>query len=108
MEVLYLINTLSSGKAELHILTFYRHLKRAGAEAVAYLKEGRGSRSLRPDFEGEGIRMVPLGSKRVFNGRHLLYAARLVKSERPDLFHTHLPQADVAGFFSGWLIPSVL
>jgi hypothetical protein len=51
-KVLHICNTLSAGGAELHLLTLCRYLKRLGVEkAVAYLKEGRGSRPLRPDFE---------------------------------------------------------
>jgi len=51
MKVFHLINTLSVGGAEIHLLTLCRHLKRLGVETVvAYLKEGKGSRPLRPDL----------------------------------------------------------
>ena len=108
MKVLHLINTLSVGGAELHLLTLCRHLKRAGVEVVvAYLKEGRGSRFLRSDFEAEGIRVVLLGGERVWDGRYLLRAATLIQRERLDLLHTHLPRADLVGSFGHWRVPSV-
>lgn len=99
MKVLHLINSLSAAGAELHLLTLCRHLKRAGVEVViAYLKEhAHGSRSLRPDFEREGIRPIGLGGERRFDPRCLLRLARVLKAEKPDLLHTHLPRADFAG-----------
>lgn len=108
MKILHLVNTLSVGGAELHLLTLCRHLKRLGVKlVVAYLKEGRGSRSLRSDFEAEGIRVLSPHSKQPWDGRYLMRAMKLVKNERPDLVHTHLPRADLVGFISRWLVPSV-
>jgi hypothetical protein len=64
LKVLHAINSLSTGGAELHLLTLCRYLKRLGVEmAVAYLKEGRGSRPLRPDFEAAGIPVFYLGGE---------------------------------------------
>ena len=62
MKVLHVINTLSAGGAELHLLTLCRHLRNRGIElAVACLREVvKGSRSLRPDFENENIRVINL------------------------------------------------
>lgn len=99
-KVLHLINTLSAGGAELHLLTLCRHLKRAGIEVVVgYLKKGKGSRFLWEDFEREGVRVVDLRGKRLWDGRCLWRAVQLVRQERPDLVHTHLPRADLVGAF---------
>src|SRR5574337_697006 len=99
LKVLHIINTLSAGGAELHLLTLCRYLKRAGVEVVVtYLKEhARGSASLRPDFEREGIRLIDLGGERRFDPRCLMRLARVLKVDKPDLLHTHLPRADFAG-----------
>ena len=53
MKVLHLINTLSTGGAEIHLLTLCRELRRQGLEViVACLKDQvKGSRPLRSDFE---------------------------------------------------------
>jgi glycosyltransferase involved in cell wall biosynthesis len=100
-KVLHLINTLSAGGAELHLLTLCRHLKRLGVEVtVAYLKEGRGSRPLRPDFEAAGIPVFYLGGEGVDFVRPWLQLHRLLKQEKPDILHTHLPRADLLGFLT--------
>ncbi len=99
MKVLHLVNTLSAGGAELHLLTLCRHLKRQGIEVVvACLREHvKGSRSLRPDFEQDGIKVVNLAADRRFDPRCIARLMRLLGQERPDLLHTHLPRADFAG-----------
>jgi glycosyltransferase involved in cell wall biosynthesis len=99
MKVLHVINTLSAGGAELHLLTLCRYLKRQGAElVVACLKEHvRGSRSLVADFENENIRVINLDADSRYNLSFLGRLLRLVKNERPDILHTHLPRADIAG-----------
>jgi glycosyltransferase involved in cell wall biosynthesis len=100
-KVLYMINSLSVGGAELHLLTLCRYLKRLGVEtAVAYLKEGRGSRPLRPDFEAAGIPVFYLGGEGVDFVRPWLQLHRLLKQEKPDILHTHLPRADLLGFLT--------
>ncbi len=98
MKILHAINSLSAGGAELHLLTLCRHLRRAGVEVVVgYLKEGKGSRFLRGDFEREGIRVADLKGERLWDGRCLWRAVQWVRQERPDLVHTHLPRADLVG-----------
>ncbi len=75
---------------------------------VACLKENvQGSRPLRPDFEREGIRVTNLGGDRRFNPRCLTRLFRLLKDERPDVLHTHLPRADLAGAVIHLLYPSI-
>jgi len=113
-KILHLINTLSAGGAELHLLTLCRHLKHHGVEVrVAYLKEGRGSRPLRPDFEAAGIPVFYLGGEGVDLIRPWLRLHRLLKQEKPNILHTHLPRADLLGFltrlsgFSGSWVCSV-
>ena len=109
MRVLHVINTLSAGGAELHLLTLCRHLKRQGVEViVACLKENvKGSRSLRPDFEKEGIRAINLGADRRFDPRCLFRLVSLLRKERPTLLHTHLPRADFAGAIGRFFYPSI-
>lgn len=98
MKVFHLINTLSAGGAELHLLTLCRCLKRQGVEVtVACLREKvKGSRSLRADFEHENIRVVNLKADSrydvTFVGRLLLLLIR----EKPRILHSHLPRADIA------------
>ena len=109
MKILHLINTLSAGGAELHLLTLCRHLKRQGLEpVVARLREQvGGSRSLRDDFEDEGIRVIRLETDGRFDLRSISRLAGLVAKERPNILHTHLPRADIAGACRRLLHPSV-
>jgi len=108
MKVLHVINTLSAGGAELHLLTLCRHLKVQGVEVVvACLKESvEGSRPLRQDFEGDGVRVVNLEGDRRFSLRCLIRLIRLLKNEKPDVLHTHLPRADFAGAIGHFFFPS--
>src|SRR5215813_556072 len=98
MKILQLINTLSTGGAELQLLTLCRYLKRQGVEVVvAYLREQvKGSRSLRSDFEQEEIRVIDLHADSRYDWRFLSQLARLLKVERPHILHSHLPRADIA------------
>jgi glycosyltransferase involved in cell wall biosynthesis len=98
VKVLHLINTLSAGGAELHLLNLCRQLKRQGSELVVVCLRERvkGSRSLRPDFERENIRVVNLQADSRYSWSFLTRLARLLKVERPDILHTHLPRADIA------------
>jgi glycosyltransferase involved in cell wall biosynthesis len=109
LKLIHLINTLSAGGAELHLLTLCRYLKRLGIEmVVACLKEEvEGSRQLRPDFEGIGIPVVNLHAERSFDGRCLVRLVRLLRRERPTLVHTHLPRADFVGAIGHLLYPEV-
>jgi glycosyltransferase involved in cell wall biosynthesis len=109
MRILHLINTLSAGGAELHLLALCRYLKQHGVEmVVAYLREQvKDSRSLRLDFEREGIRVVRLQPDAPYDVRCVVALARLLKGEQPAILHTHLPRADLAGAFGHLLYPSV-
>ena len=102
MKVLQLINTLSTGGAEMHLLTLCRHLKRQNVEiVVACLREHvKDSRSLRLDFEEEDIRVINLQADSRYNSLFLGRITRVLREERPDILHTHLPRADFAGAFA--------
>ena len=102
MKVLQLINTLSTGGAEMHLLTLCRYLKRQNVEiVVACLREHvKNSRSLRLDFEEEDIRVINLQVDSRYNSLFLGRITRVLREERPDILHTHLPRADFAGAFA--------
>lgn len=108
MKVLHLINTLSAGGAELHLLTLCRHLKKSNIEpVVACLREHvDGSRSLCADFARAGIRVINLQASSRYDSRFFVRIARVMTEEQPDILHTHLPRADLAGVFVKILRPS--
>jgi glycosyltransferase involved in cell wall biosynthesis len=110
MKVLHLINTLSTGGAEMHLLTLCRHLKRQNVQiVVACLREQvKDSRSLRLDFEREDIRVINLQADSRYDSLYLGRIARVLREERPDILHTHLPRADFAGAFTRVFHPGLI
>jgi glycosyltransferase involved in cell wall biosynthesis len=110
MKVLHLINTLSTGGAEMHLLTLCRQLKRQNVEiVVACLREHvKDSRSLRLDFEEEDIRVINLQADSRYDSLFLGRIARVLREERPDILHTHLPRADFAGAFARVFHPDLI
>ncbi len=109
MKILHLINTLSAGGAELHLLALCRRLKRPEIELVVVCLREKvdGSRSLRADFEEEEIRIISLEANSRYDWRFFNRFAHLLKEERPDILHTHLPRADLAGAFGNFMYPPV-
>ena len=60
MKVLHLINTLSAGGAELHLLTLCRHLNQKGVANGCGLFDVSMSKApfFTSDFENAGIRVI--------------------------------------------------
>ena len=110
MKILHLITTLAGGGAEFHLLTLCRYQRKQGMEVVvACLSEyGKDGRSLRRDFENEGIRVIRLCDGHRFEFRSFLRIVRFVQMEQPDILHTHLPRADLTGALARFLHPSVV
>src|SRR5262245_63146067 len=97
MKVLHIVNTLSAGGAELHLLTLVRGLKAFGVEQrVACLKEHvTSSESLRSRFESEGVTVFDLRARHSLDISCVARAFSIGRSWPPDVVHTHLPRADV-------------
>ena len=65
---------------------------------VACLREEvKDSRSLRCEFERENIRIFNLQADKRYAYLFFVKFARVLRAERPDILHTHLPRADFAG-----------
>lgn len=109
MKVFHLINTLSAGGAELHLLTLCRHLKRQGVDiVVACMKEQvKGSPPLRSEFEREGIRVIHLVANSKWDWGFIGRFMRVIREEKPDVLHTHLPRADLVGAIGRALYSSI-
>ncbi len=109
VKVLHLVKTLLVGGAEVHLLHLCRALRRLGVEiVVAHLEEtaGWGTRSLVPDFERAGVRVVDLRMRGLFDPVAMLRLRRLLASERPTVLHTHLLRTDLVGAVGRTLHPS--
>ena len=109
MKVVHLINTLSAGGAELHLLTLCRHMKQQGVDVVVdCLREHvKGSRSLHNDFEKEGIRVVHFQAGGWYDRRSYFGVVHLLRKEQAAILHTYLPRADIAGALGRFFCPAV-
>jgi glycosyltransferase involved in cell wall biosynthesis len=98
IRVLHFITTLDRGGAENALLDLLPRLNRDRVRtAIAWLK---GPGELAPEFERRGIPTVPLGMRGLWDARVLVGAAALARRLKPDIVHTHLFKADVAGAFA--------
>src|SRR5215813_1213398 len=109
VKVLHVINTLSAGGAELHLLSLCRFLRRQGLEVVvSCLREHvKDSRSLRAEFENEGIQVAHLRANSRYSIRFFIRLTRLLRKEQPVVLHSHLPRADLAAALALLLFPRV-
>lgn len=105
MKVLHVINTLAAGGAELHLLTLCRGLRRYAVDmVVAFGRESiDDSRSLRNEFEDCGVRTVRVGAERRYDPGFPMRIVQVLRAERPDILHSHLPRADLAAGIAGRL-----
>jgi glycosyltransferase involved in cell wall biosynthesis len=99
MNVLYVINTLHQGGAEVHLLLLARGLQSRGVTCeVAFFRStvAGGSIDLRERFEAGGIRTHYLASEKSYDVRAALHLRRLLATRRWDVMHSHLPRSDAA------------
>jgi glycosyltransferase involved in cell wall biosynthesis len=106
VRILYVIDTLAPGGAERSLAAMAPHLVSRGINLdVAYLKDRSG---LQMELEAAGAHLFNLDGQ---GGRlrRIGRAVRLARARRPDLIHTTLFEADIAGRTAGWRahIPSV-
>jgi glycosyltransferase involved in cell wall biosynthesis len=95
ISILHIITTLDVGGAEKHLLSLLANLDRARFQFTIVFLKGRGE--LVPYFECNGIRVVSLNVKGVWDISALARIAFLVKKGAYDIVHTHLPRADFFG-----------
>ena len=97
MRVLYLIDSLTEGGAERSLAALAPGLVRAGVQLdVAFLHDRAG---VGPELEAAGARLWSLEGRGGAVGA-ACRAARLRRRLRPDIVHTTLFEADIAGRLS--------
>jgi len=100
MHVLYLIDSLVPGGAEQSLASLAPHYRAAGLRLdVAYLHDRPG---LQASLQAAGAELYCLGSGRD-RLRSIRLARLLIRKRSPDLIHTTLFEADVAGRAAGML-----
>ena len=102
MKVLHVINTAYTGGAEVHLLGLVRELVRRDVDvSVAFLRTGLfDGRSVLGDFEALGVRVYALGANSRYGLSFVAALWRVIRREQPDVLHTHLPRADIAGMLA--------
>lgn len=106
MKVLYLISVLAPAGAEQSLVAMAPSLAKLGVNLkVAYLTERPG---LHRKLEEAGFEVVALSGSGGAVGR-LLRTRRLLRTDRPDLLHTTLTEANIIGRLAGWMtgVPTV-
>ena len=101
MRVLYIIDSLTPGGAESSLAALARFYPARGVDLeVAYLHERPG---LHEQLQAAGARLTSLAGPR---GRWgwVRRAVDLVRDRRPDLVHTTLFEADIAGRLAGAVV----
>ncbi len=98
MKILHVTNTVTVGGAETALLALCRQHREAGLDlTVACLREyAGGPRSLRHEFERVGVAVRDLDRARG-DPFCVWDLGAVVRQERPDILHTHLPRSDIAG-----------
>ncbi|MGH2757039.1 MAG: glycosyltransferase [Actinomycetota bacterium] len=100
-----MITTFSVGGAERHLLELVKEMVEKGLDVeVAFFKEeAQEAPSLLPDFRGLGVTVTDLGMRRGWSLRPLWRLSSLIRRFAPDVVHTHLYRADIAGIALGRL-----
>jgi len=93
-KIMFVIDSLGAGGAERSLVELLPHLHRAGADPlVVTLKPTEIG--FEADARSMGVRIVQIGEDRLV--RRVKALRRLIKDEDPDLVHTTLFDADIAG-----------
>lgn len=95
IKVMYLIWSLDRGGAEQVVMNLAKGLDRKAFEPLIVCLNRKGR--LAPQMEALGVRVVELGKKGAVDLLFLLRLIRLIKSEHPDLIHTHLFTSNLWG-----------
>ncbi len=100
MRVMAVVDSTSGGGAETSLAAMAPHLIDAGVDLqVAYFHDREGVKE-RLDAAGVTLFHVPPGSNRLVTIRRL---RKLIRAQRPDLVHTMVFEADIAGRTAAFL-----
>lgn len=102
LKLMHVITTCSVGGAEMHLLQLLRDLPKDEFEITLcfFKEEAHEARSLVDDFRSAGVTTIDLGLRGKIGPASIYRLWRSVRGIRPDVIHTHLYRADIAG---GWI-----
>lgn len=101
MRILYVIDSLSIGGAEMLLIDLVKSGKARGWNVcVAYFTPG----PLAETLAGMAVPVIRLSNRGLRDPRALWRAMRLVRNWRPDVVHTHLTKSDLVGQFAARIV----
>lgn len=103
VRILHVVTNLGIGGAERLVVSAARALPRHRFESVICCLTDRGP--LAAEAEASGVRVHCLGAFPGFgNPFAFVRLARLIRSVRPTIVHTHLQSPNLYGRFAAWLV----
>src|SRR5262245_38106694 len=98
MKIAQIISALNYGGAERQLLWLCQGLKKRNHDVVVAVMKSSGP--MKQDFEKHGITVREIGMSGSVDPLAYFKLAKWIKSEKPDIVHTHLFKADVYGTFA--------
>jgi glycosyltransferase involved in cell wall biosynthesis len=114
MKIAYVINTLFSGGAELHLLRLAKLVVSSGSSVTVISLQSinvGGATDLTEHFLAFGVKVVALDKLGLpwlgeFGRWLTLYS--WLRKEQPTLVHSHLPRSDFAAYITTRLLPGII
>ncbi len=105
-KILIIVSSVAAGGAQSLVLDYMSHLNSDKFEIFTIsLRSG----SMRDKFKAVGKNnYISLNLKRRFSFKTLSKISRFIRSNKIDIVHTHLIEADMYGFFIKLLCPGIL
>ncbi len=100
LNILHTIETGGPGGAETLLVEIASHLNPAKFRSLALVP---GNSWVQRQLSARGIQSFPLESRRWYNPRPLMQMLGVIRSERVDLIHSHLPAQNFYGSVAGRL-----
>lgn len=108
MKIVYLINSLGVGGAEMHLFGLVKEIKRRGHEPIVVALTKKcpgGAKNLHEDFARVGVPIYYVNSSPLNAFLRLPRLLRILRKIAPDLIHSHLPRADIVAAIARALPP---
>ncbi|MBC8097887.1 MAG: glycosyltransferase, partial [Armatimonadetes bacterium] len=99
MRIMYLLDSMKFGGAEMLLLAMVRRYATDHQITVVYFTHG----PLYEDFVKEGVKVIRISERGWKDPLLFPRLMRLMRAEKPDVVHTHLSKSDFFGLMAAWL-----
>ncbi|MBK9055240.1 MAG: glycosyltransferase [Chloroflexi bacterium] len=97
LRLLQLVSTLNVGGAEQIVLNLAERVNARQFETHVCSLSRIGKQSLQPAFEKLGVPLLALDSQHFYSLKTLRTVEKYIRTQKIDLIHTHLTDADIVG-----------